>query len=113
MLESRFVVCVVHGVVAPAQLTDRPLFCARDFKASLISPDCGLKKVSSLNTPDQSPTRGSLPCSPTLDWLRLLGVAPTSEWLLFFWTMSALPAGKKSLNGAPCESYCRPISTMP
>src|ERR1700733_1179383 len=85
-LESRFVVCT---------LTARPLFCARDLNASLISPDCGLKKVSSLKMPFQSPTpKGSRPERPTRDWLRLLGVAPTTEWLLSFCTMSALPAGK-------------------
>ena len=65
--------------VTPAQLATRPLFCVSDFKASLISPDCGLKKVSSLNTPDQSPTRGSMPCRPSLDWLKLLGVTPVTE----------------------------------
>jgi hypothetical protein len=63
---------------------DRPLFWASDFSASAISPDCGLKKVSNLNTPDQSPTSGSTPCRPIRELLMLLGVTPVTAWLLFF-----------------------------
>jgi len=55
-----------------------------DFRASLTFPDCGLKKVSRRNTAAQSPHSGSLPESPMRDWLRLLGVMPVTEWLLFF-----------------------------
>jgi hypothetical protein len=40
---------------------DRPLFTANDFRESAISPDWGLKKVSTWNTADQSLTRGSVP----------------------------------------------------
>jgi len=72
----------------------RPLLSAWDFKASLISPDCGLKKVSRRNTPAQSPTSGSFPDKPMRDWLRLLGVTAVIELLLFFWMIDSVPAGK-------------------
>ena len=35
-----------------------------------------------------------MPCRPMRDWLRLFDVAPDTERLLFFCTMSALPAMK-------------------
>ncbi len=59
-----------------------------------MSPDWGLKKVSTRNTPAQSPTRGSLPDSPMRDCDRLLGVTPVTELLLFFCTIASVPAGK-------------------
>jgi hypothetical protein len=57
----------------------RPLFTVNDFKELAISPDCGLKNVSILNTADQSPASGSTPCRPTRDWPMLLGVAPNTD----------------------------------
>ena len=70
----------------------RPLFTASDFRESAISPDWGLKKVSTWNTADQSSLRGSIPCKPTLDWPMLLGVTPTTDPLLFCRTMLPLAA---------------------
>src|SRR5271167_1128984 len=71
-LESRLVVCVPEATL-------RPLFSAKDLHASLISPDCGLKNVSTLNTADQSSNSASLPFRPMRDWLKLLGVNPVME----------------------------------
>src|ERR1700724_1996834 len=84
-LLSTLVLCAVSA---------RPLLSTWDFKASLRLPDCGLKKVSRRNTPDQSPVRGSLPDSPMRDWLRLLGATAVMEPLLFFWMIDSVPAGK-------------------
>src|SRR5438045_9591035 len=78
-LESTFVFWLANG---------RPLFCTSDFNASLIWPDCGLKNVSSLKTPDQSPASGSRPCRPIRELLKLLGVRPVTDRLLFFRTVS-------------------------
>ena len=45
MLESMFVLW---------SASDRPLFCVTDLSASVRLPDAGLKKVSSLKTPEKS-----------------------------------------------------------
>ena len=56
-------------------------------------PDQGLKKVSSLKMPAQPLPKSSRPCSPNLDWLRLLPTTVDTEPLLFFWINSSVPNG--------------------
>src|ERR1700719_4918922 len=73
---------------------DRPLFTANDFRESAISPDWGLKKVSTWNTADQSLLKGSTPCRPTLDLPMLLGVTPLTDPPLFCRTIFPLAAGR-------------------
>ena len=70
-----------------------PLLLVTDFRPSLMLPDHGLKKVSSLNTPDQPLPKSSWPFRPIFDWPRLLPLTEVTEPLLFFWMKSLLPAG--------------------
>ena len=79
----------------PCSASGLPLLSTWDFSASLRLPEWGLKNVSRRNTNETSvEPSGSRPDSPMRDWLRLFGVMPVMEWLLFLEMMDSLPAGK-------------------
>ena len=72
----------------------RPLLTVNESSESAISPDCGLKKVSIWNTPDQSLDQGldALQADPRL--AHVAGRQSESPTALFCRTMLPLAAGR-------------------